>query len=84
MKNLPRAFTTVCYAALLAGSYSFGDFKLTAYGDSEDRGEGKMKVYGLAGAYSFGASTVSLGVAKARDVSGVAANQDDDATILGT
>lgn len=69
-------------AALLAGSYSFGDFKLTAYGDSEDRGEGKMKVYGLAGAYTFGASTVSLGVAKARDVSGVAANQDDDATLL--
>lgn len=69
-------------AALLAGSYSFGDFKITAYGDSEDRGEGKMKVYGLAGAYSLGASTVSLGVAKARDVSGVAANQDDDATIF--
>lgn len=68
-------------AVLLAGSYSFDAFKLTAYADSEDKGIGRLKVYGLAGAYSFGSNTVSLGVAKARDVSGLDA-PDDDATLF--
>jgi predicted porin len=68
-------------AALLAGSYRFDAFKLTAYVDSEDKGLGKLKVYGLAGAYSWRANTVLLGVAKARDVGGLGA-PDDDATLL--
>ncbi len=68
-------------AALLAGSYRFDAFTLTAYVDSEDKGVGKMKVYGLAGAYGWGANTVSVGVAKARDVAGLGAS-DDDATLF--
>ena len=68
-------------AALLAGSYRFDAFKLTAYVDSEDKGLDKLKVYGLAGAYHWRANTVSLGVAKARDVGGLDA-PDDDATLL--
>ena len=68
-------------AALLAGSYTAGDFKLTAYADAEDKGDGRMKVYGLAGAYRRGANTVSLGLAQARDVRGTAA-PDDDATLF--
>jgi predicted porin len=68
-------------AALLAGAYRLGASTLTAYADSEDRGLGRMKVYGLAGAYAFGVNTVSLGVAKARDVGGLNA-PDDDATLF--
>ncbi len=69
-------------AVLLAGSYAFGDFKVTAYYDTEDRGNTKMKLLGLGGGYTFGANVVSVAIAKARNVSGVAANADDDATLL--
>lgn len=70
-------------AILLAGSYAFGGgFKLTAYYDSEDRGNTKMKLLGIGGGYTFGANAVSVAIAKARNVSGVAANTDDDATLL--
>ncbi|NIM42751.1 MAG: porin [Hydrogenophaga sp.] len=65
------------HAVLLAGSYAFDAIKLTAYVDVEDKGRGKMKVYGLAGARRFGANTVSVGVARARDVGGLGARHDD-------
>lgn len=65
---------------LLAGSYAFGDFKLTAYHANTDLGTSDdMKVTGVGGAYSFGANLVSLAVAKARSVNGVAGN---DATLF--
>lgn len=65
---------------LLAGSYAFGDFKVTAYHANTDLGTNDdMKVTGIGGAYTFGANTVSAAIAKARDVRGIA---DDDASIF--
>ncbi|MDI3509551.1 MAG: hypothetical protein PWQ61_316 [Betaproteobacteria bacterium] len=69
-------------AVLLAGAYDFGGFKLTAYLDQEDKGSEKLKVFGLSGAMKFGETTVSLGAAQARNVTGSASAADDDATIL--
>jgi predicted porin len=68
-------------AVLLAGTYSFGALKLTGYYDSEDRGVDKMKVLGAALGYTWGNTTASVGLARARDVGGAGA-ADDDATLL--
>lgn len=68
-------------AALLVGAYDFGSFKLSAYYDQEDKGAVDMKVYGLAGAMKFGETTVSIGAAQAKNVTGSAAATRDDAKI---
>lgn len=67
---------------MLLGYAFSGGFKLSGSYDSDDRGTEKMKVYGLAAGYSLGGNTIPLGVAKARNVTGVAANADDDATLV--
>ena len=69
-------------ALLLAGAYDFGSFKLSAYYDSEDKAAKKLKVYGLAAAFKFGETTVSVGAAQAKDVNGSAAAASDDARIF--
>lgn len=69
-------------AALLVGAYDFGSFKLTGYFDQEDKVTEKMKVYGLQAAVPFGATTVSVGVAQAKNVTGSAAAARDDAKIF--
>ncbi len=66
-------------AVLLAGAYDFGSFKLSAYYDAEDKAAKKLKVYGLAAAFKFGETTVSVGAAQAKDVNGSAATASDDA-----
>lgn len=68
-------------AVLLAGAYDFGAFKLSAYYDAEDKAAKKLKVYGLAAAFKFGETTVSVGAAQAKDVNGSAAAASDDAKI---
>lgn len=68
-------------AVLLAGAYDFGSFKLSAYYDAEDKAAKKLKVYGLAAAFKFGETTVSVGAAQAKDVNGSAAAASDDARI---
>lgn len=69
-------------AVLLAGSYSVGAIKLSAYYDVEDKAAEKLKVMGLAVAYKFGETTVSAGAAKAINVNGSAAASSDDATLV--
>lgn len=69
-------------AVLLAGSYDFGTVKLSAYYDEEDKAAEKLSVMGLAAAFKFGATTVSVGAAKARNVNGSAAALSDDATLF--
>jgi predicted porin len=68
-------------AVLLAGAYDFGSFKLSAYYDAEDKAAKKLKVYGLAVAFKFGETTVSVGAAQAKDVNGSAAAASDDAKL---
>jgi len=68
-------------AALLAGSYDFGGPKLTAYYDVEDKAAKKLSLLGAAVAYPFGATTVSVGIAQARNVNGSAAAASDDARL---
>lgn len=68
-------------AVLLAGAYDFGSFKLSAYYDAEDKAAKKLKVYGLAAAFKFGETTVSVGAAQAKDVNGSAAAASDDAKL---
>lgn len=68
-------------AVLLAGAYDFGAFKLSAYYDAEDKAANKLKVLGLAAAFKFGETTVSVGAAQAKDVNGSAAAASDDARI---
>lgn len=68
-------------ALLLAGAYDFGSVKVSAYYDVEDKAAKKLKVYGLAAAFKFGETTLSVGAAKAKDVNGSAAAASDDATI---
>lgn len=68
-------------AVLLAGAYDFGAFKLSAYYDAEDKAAKKLKVYGLAAAFKFGETTVSVGAAQAKDVNGSAAAASDDAKL---
>lgn len=68
-------------ALLVAGAYDFGSFKLSAYYDAEDKAVKKLKVYGLAAAFKFGETTVSVGAAQAKDVNGSAAAASDDAKI---
>ncbi|MDM7944487.1 MAG: porin [Hydrogenophaga sp.] len=68
-------------ALLLAGAYDFGSVKLSAYYDVEDKAATKLKVYGLAAAFNFGETTVSVGAAQAKDVNGSAAAASDDARI---
>lgn len=63
-------------AVLAVGSYDFGPVKLTAYVDQEDKAAEKLKVYGLAAAVPFGATTVSFGAAQARNVNGSADSDD--------
>ncbi|MDP2985562.1 porin, partial [Hydrogenophaga sp.] len=65
----------------LAGAYDFGSFKLSAYYDAEDKAAKKLKVYGLAAAFKFGETTVSVGAAQAKDVNGSAAAASDDARL---
>lgn len=67
-------------AVLLAAAYDFGPVKLSAYVDQEDKAAEKLKVMGLAAAFKFGETTVSVGAAQARNVTG-AANTEDDARI---
>ena len=70
-------------AVLLVGAYDFGPMKLSAYYDQEDKGTEKMKVMGLAAAFKVGdQTTVSVGVAQAKDVTGVASALNDDARIF--
>ena len=69
-------------AALLVAGYDFGGIKLTGYYDQEDKGTQTMKVYGLQGAMTFGSTTVSAGVAQAKNVTGLAAAARDDAKIF--
>lgn len=68
-------------AALLVGGYNFGSFKVTGYYDQEDKGTEKMKVYGLQAAVPFGETTVSVGMAQAKNVTGLASASKDDAKI---
>lgn len=69
-------------ALLLVGSYDFGTVKLSAYYDAEDKAAEKLKVMGLAAAFKLGATTVSVGAAKAKNVNGSAAALSDDATLF--
>ncbi len=69
-------------AALLVAGYDFGGFKLTGYYDQEDKGTDKMKVYGISGAMAFGSTTVSVGAAQAKNVTGLASAARDDAKIF--
>ncbi|WP_296811998.1 porin [Thiocapsa sp.] len=69
-------------AVMLVGAYDFGAFRLSAYVNREDKGAKDLTVYGVAGARTFGETTVSLGLAQARDVTGSASAADDDATIV--
>lgn len=69
-------------AVLLVGSYDFGAVKLSAYYDAEDKAAEKLTVMGLAAAFKFGATTVSVGAAKAKNVNGSAAALSDDATLF--
>lgn len=64
-------------AMLLAGAYDFGSVKVSAYYDSEDKAAKKLKVYGMAAAFKFGETTLSVGAAQAKDVNGSAAAGDD-------
>jgi predicted porin len=69
-------------AVLLAGAYDFGFVKLTAYLDKEDKGAEDLSVAGISAARKFGNTTVSIGFAKARNVTGLASASDDDATLV--
>ncbi len=69
-------------ATLLVAAYDFGGFKLTGYYDQEDKGTETMKVYGLQGAMSFGNTTVTAGMAQAKNVTGLATAANDDAKIF--
>ena len=69
-------------AVLLVGAYDFGAFKLSAYLDREDKGAEDLTVAGLSVARKFGETTVSVGVAQARNVTGSATAADDDATLV--
>lgn len=69
-------------ATLLVAGYNFGSFRLTGYYDQEDKGTETMKVYGLQGAMTFGNTTVSAGMAQAKNVTGLAAAASDDAKIF--
>ena len=59
----------------------FGGPKLTAYYDVEDKAAKKLSLLGAAVAYPFGATTVSVGIAQARNVNGSAAAASDDARL---
>ena len=54
-------------------------FSFSAYFDQEDKAAEKLKVMGLAAAFKFGETTVSVGAAQARNVNGSA--DADDARI---
>ncbi len=68
-------------AVLLVGAYDFGGFTLSGYYDAEDKAAKKLKVYGVAAAFKFGQTTVSVGAAQAKDVNGSAAAASDDARL---
>ena len=69
-------------AVLLVGAYDFGFAKLSAYFDKEDKGAEDLSVFGVSAARKFGETTVSVGLAQARNVTGAASAADDDATIM--
>jgi len=69
-------------AVLLVGAYDFGVVKLSAYFDKEDKGAEDLSVFGVSAARKFGETTVSVGLAQARNVTGSAVAADDDATIV--
>ena len=66
-------------AVLAVAAYDFGFAKFTGYFDQEDKlpGTAKMKVYGLSAAIPFGATTLALGAAQAKNVTGSSASGDD-------
>ena len=67
-------------AGLVSGSYDFGFTKLTAYYDSEGRfGTDPLEITGGIAAFPFGAAVVSVGYAKAKNVTG---KKGDDADII--
>jgi predicted porin len=68
-------------ALLFVGAYDFGPVKLTGYYDVEDKAAAKLKLFGLAAAFKFGETTVSVGAAQAKNVNGSAAALSDDAKI---
>ncbi|MBU7572303.1 MAG: porin [Hydrogenophaga sp.] len=68
-------------ALLFVGAYDFGPVKLTGYYDVEDKAVEKLKLFGLAVAFKFGETTVSVGAAQAKNVNGSAAAASDDAKI---
>ena len=67
-------------AGLVSGSYDFGFTKLTAYYDSEGRfGTDPLEITGGIAAFPFGSAVVSVGYAKAKNVTG---KKGDDADII--
>ena len=68
-------------AVLLAAAYDFGGVTLSGYYDAEDKAAKKLKVYGVAAAFKWGQTTVSVGAAQAKDVNGSAAAASDDARL---
>lgn len=66
---------------LAFGSVSFGKYKVRASYDQTDTGAVENKViYGVSLEAPFGPVSLSVGIAKAEDITG-AANVDDDATL---
>jgi predicted porin len=66
-------------AVLAVAAYDFGFAKFTGYYDQEDKlpGTAKMKVYGVSAAFPFGATTLAVGAAQAKNVTGSTASDDD-------
>lgn len=69
-------------AVLVVGAYDFGIVKLSAYFDQEHKAAKKLKLFGGAAAFKFGATTVAVGAAQAKDVNGSDAAASDDATLF--
>ena len=63
-------------ALLAVGSYDFGTVKLTAYFDQEDKAAEKLKVYGVSVGFKMGETTLSAGVAQAKNANGSSALDD--------
>ncbi len=68
-------------AVLVVGAYDFGFVKLSAYYDEEDKAAEKLKLYGGAAAFKFGAATVAVGAAQAKNVNGSDGPVSDDAVV---
>lgn len=65
---------------LLVGGYDFGMAKLTGYFGTQDQSVERLKIFGGVVGMPFGQATVSVGAAKVKNASGLAAS--DDATIF--